>query len=253
MGHASNIVDIHELRRSCGHCGLQQLCLPASIGNEDLSKLDTIVKQRRPVDRGTILFHENNAFTSLYVVRSGSFKTHTSMLEGDVQIIGFHLPGEIIGLDALGTDQHQCTVEALERSSVCEVPFSQLSDVATQVAGLQRQLYRVMSREFIRDQEHLIMMGRKQAQARLAIFLRSLSDRFHKLGHDPHEFTLSMSRQDLGNYLGLVVETVSRLFTKFQTQRIIEVNRKLLRIIDPAALAAIAEHSEQDEGVRAAS
>jgi CRP/FNR family transcriptional regulator len=226
------VVDLNRLRRTCSACGLHQLCLPAAIGGDDIQRLDDILQARRPLERGQAVFRIDSQFASLFVVRSGSFKTYTNNEQGESQVLGFHLPGEILGFDAVSTDRHQCTAEALERSTVCEVPYIKLAQIAAQVPELQRQLMRVISREVQRDHEHLVMMGRRHAQERLAIFLRSLSDRYRRLQRDPAALTLGMSRYELANYLGLVVETVSRLFTKFQQAGVLEVHRKTVRILD---------------------
>lgn len=243
---ASQVLDITRLRRSCASCGLHQLCLPAAIAGDDLRRLDDIVQSKRPIDRAQTLFLPGTPFQALYVVRSGSFKTFVTNEQGETQILGFHLPGEILGLDAISAERHQCTAEALERTTVCEVPFARLSHIALQVPDLQRQLLRVISREVMRDHEHLVMMGRRHAQERLAIFLKSLSERYGRLKRDPALLTLPMSRYELANYLGLVVETVSRLFTRFQQMGVLEVRRKNVRILDFARLEALT--AEQHEG-----
>lgn len=248
MPPTSNILSIRELRQSCANCALNQLCLPASIGGEDLLRLDKVVKQHRPLTRGELLYQEGSRHPSLYVVRSGSLKTYVTLPEGDVQILGFHIAGELIGLDGLAGEGHQCTAEALERSSLCELPFDTLSDVAEKIPGLQRQLFRVMSREFGREQQHPVMMGRRQAMSRLAIFLRSLSERRHGVCQDPRELRLSMSRQELANYLGLVIETVSRSFSRMQAMGVLEVDRRTVRVLDVAGLATLAEKSVDDGG-----
>ena len=207
-----------------------------------------MVKQRRPLARGELLYREGDQHPSLFVVRSGSLKTYATLPEGDVQILGFHIAGELIGFDGLAGNGNQCTAEALERSSLCELPFDALSDVAEQIPGLQRQLFRVMSREFGREQRHPVMMGRKQAMSRLAIFLRSLSERRQGIGQDSRELQLSMSRQELANYLGLVIETVSRLFSRMQALGVLKVERRTVHILDLAGLAALAEKSDDDTG-----
>lgn len=247
---SSQVLDITRLRRSCASCGLQQLCLPAAITGDDLRRLDDIVQSKRPIDRAQTLFLPGTPFHALYVVRSGSFKSFVTNEQGETQILGFHLPGEILGLDAISAERHQCTAEALERTTVCEVPFSRLSHIALQVPDLQRQLLRVISREVMRDHEHLVMMGRRHAQERLAIFLKSLSERYGRLKRDPALLTLPMSRYELANYLGLVVETVSRLFTRFQQMGVLEVRRKNVRILDFGKLDALT--AEQHEGSGAA-
>lgn len=243
---SAQVVDLQALRQSCADCALSQLCLPASISGADLQRLDRVVKPRLPIDRGDHLFHEGGEHRSLFVVRAGSLKTSLTLRDGDTQVLGFHYPGEIIGLDGVANERHQCSAEALERSNVCEIPFPLLSEIASQLPSLQQQLLRIMSREFGRSQQHPVMMGRKQAQARLAIFLRNLARRFDALGQDGSVLQLSMSRQDLANYLGLVIETVSRLFTRMDAQGIIQVDRKTVRILDYSALEAIAEGAEED-------
>ena len=247
MGKAIRIVNLRELRQSCADCALNQLCLPASIGGADLDRLDQVVKQRLPLERGGILFREGANHPALFVVRSGSLKTFVTLPEGDVQILGFHIAGELVGLDGLSGEGHRCTAEALERSSLCEVPFDSLTAVAAKVPGLQHQLFRVMTREFGREMQHPVMMGRKQAMSRLAIFLRSLSERLEGIGRDPHLLTLSMTRQELANYLGLVIETVSRLFSRMQSLGVLEVDRRSVRIVDPVALAVLAEKADADD------
>jgi len=242
----SNAVSLRDLRQSCTDCALNPLCLPASIGGADLERLDHIVKQRLPLERGDVLFREGIDHPSLFVVRSGSLKTFATLAEGDTQILGFHIAGEVVGLDGLGGDGHRCSAEALERSSMCEVPFAALSDIAAKVPGLQQQLFRVMSREFSREQQHPVMMGRKLAMSRLAIFLRSLSDRLRSIGHDPCELNLSMSRQELANYLGLVIETVSRSFSRMQALGVLRVDRRSVHILDFAALAVLAAQADDD-------
>jgi CRP/FNR family transcriptional regulator, anaerobic regulatory protein len=240
MNHAVATLDLTRLRASCSACALSQLCLPAGIDGDELLRLDDAVQKRRPLQRGQLLFEDGAAFHSLFVVRAGTFKTYSSSRQGEMQLLGFHLPGEIIGFDALADDIHHCTAEALEQASVCEIPFDGLNDVAQTIPGLHRQLLRIASREVVKDHEHLGMMGRKQAQERLAIFLRSLSDRHRRLRLVHDDVMLTMSRQDLANYLGLVVETVSRLFTRFEELGVLSVDRKRIRILDFARLDELA-------------
>lgn len=232
-------LDLHQLRRSCGECALSELCLPAGIDQADLERLDTAVRDKRMLERGDRLYRQGDSFHSLYVVRSGSLKTVVESDQGDAQILGFHLPGELIGVDALANDIHLCAAEALERTSVCELPYAQLQRVMEEVPSLQRQLMRVVSREVAAEQSHLVMMGRQQAQERLAIFLRCLSERYGRLSRDTVTLTLTMSRYDIANYLGLVVETVSRLFTRMEAAGVLAVNRRTVCILEPDLLAAM--------------
>ncbi len=241
-------LDVQRLQQSCAECGLSRLCLPASIGGEDLIRLDHVLEVKREVAREKTLFSSGRPFHALYVVRSGAFKTFTTGREGESQVLGFHLPGEIMGLDAIAAGRHQCTAEALERSSACEVPYQQIEQVARELPGLQQQLMRVISREVLHDHRHLVMIGRKAAIERLAIFLHSLSQRLHRVRRDPHLFVLPMTRKDLANYLGLVIETVSRLFTRLSELGVIEVERRAIRILDPVKLCALAGEDAGDPG-----
>jgi CRP/FNR family transcriptional regulator, anaerobic regulatory protein len=233
-------VDLKLLETSCANCGLHQLCLPASIGGDDLPRLDEVVEVKKSLDREQALYAAGQPFRALYVVRSGAFRTSTIDSQGEVQVLGFHLPGEIMGLDAIASGQHECSAEALMKSSACEVPYDRLEAVAQELPGLQQQLMRVISREVQHDQRHLVMIGRKVALERLAIFLHSLSQRLERVRRDPHLFVLPMSRRDLANYLGLVVETVSRLFSRLSELGVIAVERKTIRIRDPAKLRKLA-------------
>lgn len=233
-------VDIAQLRRSCSTCGLSQLCLPATIGHDDMVRLDAVVSSHRPVDAGQHLYDEGMPFHNLYVVRSGSLKTVSYGSDGVEQVLGFHIPGDVVGLDAVAAEKHECSAIALERTTLCEVPFNALNRIAAQIPGLQRQLYRLISREFVLDQQHLETMGRKQAHERVAIFLKSLSDRRRVLKQDPLLLELSMSRSEIANYLGLVIETVSRLFGRFRDEGLIEVHRRSVRILDYDTLSRIA-------------
>lgn len=246
MSSTPSIVDLNTLRQSCAGCALHVACLSAALDGEDLVRLDRVVRRRKPLARGEMLFDAGVSLPSLFVVRSGSLKTWSTMPDGDVQVLGFHLPGEIIGFDGLLGEERRSSAEALEHTSVCELPFDRLSEIATTVPGLQQQLYRVMSREFSREQQHPVIMGRKQALSRLALFLHSLSERRRITGYDAMELRLSMSRQELANYLGLVIETVSRLFSRLQTLGAVEVDRKTVRITDLALLQALAHGDEEN-------
>ncbi len=238
---ATNVVfDLAKLRRSCAQCSLHQLCLPAGIDHDDLDRLDAIVRRHRPLARCERLYRIGDTMDALYVAREGNFKTVAINSDGEEQIIGFHLPGELMGLDSLGTGQHRCEAEALGPALVCEIPITALEDVIHAVPGLSAQLLRVIGRSVARDQDHLEMLGRRQAQERIAMFLHGLSERYRSLGHPATEFSLPMSREDIARYLGLVIETVSRGFTRLQDEGVIKVRGRQLRILDPAQLEALA-------------
>lgn len=228
----NNIVDLLNTNVACNECSLHQLCLPQSISGADLEKLDHIIERKKPLKRNEHLFHVGSPFNSIYVVRSGSLKTYSPTIDGQEQVTGFHLPGELLGLDAIGKGHHPCVAKALETTSVCEVPFERLEGLTQELPTLQHQLLRLMSKEIFDDQELMLLLGKKTAEARLSAFLLSISLRFKQRGFSSTEFYLSMSRNDIANYLGLAVETVSRMFTRFQEDGIINAERKHIMIND---------------------
>lgn len=240
MSADKSVVAISNIRIACKDCSLFQLCLPIGVGEADLELLDRIIKHRRPLRRGEHLFRVGDPFQAIYAVRAGSLKTYAMTEDGHEQVIGFHLPGELVGLAAIHGECHPCAAKALETTSVCEIPFDRLEDLADRLPTLQRQLLRVLSKEILHDHNLLTLLGKKSADERLAAFLVSLSVRFKRRGFSAAEFHLSMSRNDIGNYLGLAVETVSRLFTRFQEGGLLEVQRKhiLLRNMDALNLLA---------------
>lgn len=237
-------LDLARLHKSCAHCSLQQLCLPAGIDAEELRRLDEIVKLRRPTQRNERLFRIADPLVSLYIARDGAFKTVSLSEQGEEQIVGFHLPGELIGLDALGHGVHRCEAIALTNANVCEVPLTQLTAVAAQLPRLQQQLLRVIGQGMGRDQDHLNMLVKRQANERIALFLHGLSERYQLIGQSALQFKLPMSREDIANYLGLALETVSRGFTRLQEDGVISVHGRLIGISDQRHLNRMA-HVEQ--------
>ena len=233
------VVDFRS-RRSCADCSLRSLCLPAGLTQAELQRLDQVVQARVPLDRGEAIFRAGNPFEHLYVVRTGSVRTIHPGSEGDDQVIGFHLPAELVGLDAISEGVHQCDAVALERTSVCALPFARLERIAAEIPALQRQLHRMISRQMNQDHLHLVAVGRRTARERLALFLHSLSERLASGGYSATDFRLSMSREDIANYLGLALETVSRLLTKLAEDGVIRVERRRVLVVDPEKLARIA-------------
>ncbi len=237
---------LHEIRRACSSCSLRELCLPYGISAEEMARLDQIVMRRRPVSRQAVLFHQGEPMSSIYAVRSGSVKSTTLATDGGEQITGFHLPGELIGLDAIATGTHGCTVTALETSSVCELPFDQLDTLSGQIPGLRRQLLRLTAREIRQDQRALLMLGQKNAEQRLATLLLNLSARLQQRGLSATQFRLSMPRGDIANYLGLAVETVSRLLARFQEQGLLQVAGREVTLLAPTRLQLLADCEPPD-------
>lgn len=207
---------------------------------EDVERLDGIVKRSRPLHRGDHLFRGGERFRSLYVVKTGSVKTYAPSEEGGEQVLGFHLPGEIIGLDAIDQACHACSAKVLETSAICEIPFQRFEELAASIPSLQHQMYRLLSKEISQDTDMLLLLGKKNAEERLAAFLVSMSKRLSKRGLSATDFYLSMSRHEIGNYLGLAVETVSRLFTRFQDEGLLKVDRKHVQVRNLMALERMA-------------
>ncbi|GAB3376675.1 fumarate/nitrate reduction transcriptional regulator Fnr [Lysobacter rhizosphaerae] len=246
------VLDLATIRHGCAHCSLQQLCLPAGINPTELQQLDEIVRRRRPVARGERLYRPGDALTAVYVARDGAFKTVSISEEGEEQVVGFHLPGELIGLDALGAGTHRCEAVALTTANVCEVPFDQLATIAAQLPSLQHQLLRVIGRSVGRDQDHLGMLLRRQAGERIALFLHGLSERYRNIGQSATQFKLPMSREDIAHYLGLALETVSRGFTRLQEDGVIDLAGRRVDIRNPAELSRLAHSAEHEEPRRSA-
>jgi len=233
-------MDILRQKVSCETCSISQLCLPNSLSREEVTRLNTIVSRGTPIQKGKFLSQAGDHFKQLYAVSSGSFKSYTLSEDGIINITGFFFPGELIGLDAINTGSHTSFVKALETSAVCALPFEKLEDLSGDIRNLRKQMLRVMSKEIMDDQELLLLLSRKNAAERMAAFLLSLSLRFKQRGFSSTSFNLTMTRSDIGNYLGLAIETVSRLFSQFQKKEIIRVSDKLVEIIDLDALMELA-------------
>lgn len=235
-----NVEGLKTDRNDCSRCSLQVLCLPASIDAADFKRMNTLVQRRRPLKRGDILFSTGQKLDCVYVAREGAFKSVVYNADGDSQVTGFHLPGEILGLDALGTSRHTCDSVALTTADVCEISLADLESVAGQLPSLQHQLLKIIGKSMNRDQKHIEILSRKNAHERTAIFLHQLSERYRQLGRSGERFLIPMSRDDIGSYLGLVIETVSRTLSKMQDDGLIEVNGREVLIRDMARLNGFA-------------
>ncbi len=234
---AAPVIDLKRVKVACRHCSLYQLCLPMGISPEDLSRLEAIIDRRTLAKRGEVLFRIGDPFHALYAVKSGAVKTSVYTADGQEQVTGFHLAGELFGLDAIGNGAHACQAVALERTTLCEIPFDELRRLGTQLPSLCDQLMRVMSLEIQEDHASL-QLAHLGAEGRLASFLLNLGERLERRGFSGSAFRLSMSRYDIANYLGLAVETVSRIFTRFQDAGLLAVRQREVHLLDPAALRA---------------
>ncbi|MFN6264521.1 MAG: fumarate/nitrate reduction transcriptional regulator Fnr [Chromatiaceae bacterium] len=225
---------------NCQHCGFSQLCLPFTLNDQELDKLDQIIQRKRPSHKGDHLFEAGKPLQALYAVRTGSFKTYTLTEQGEEQITGFHLPGDVIGFDAIGDQHHPSYAQALETALVCEIPFNNLDSLLDQVPKLRQQLMRLMSQDIHGDQQMMLLLNRKTAEEKLAAFITNLAQRFGSRGFSRKEFRLTMTRGEIGNYLGLTVETISRLLGRFHKDELIHVDGKLITIANFEELSRIA-------------
>ncbi len=230
---------VQKFEVSCATCNMREMCLPGGICVEDVERMQNIVYARRRVKRGEALFNAGDAFGAIYAVRSGFFKTSLNDGEGREQVTGFFMGGELLGLDGLGAGRYSSDAIALEDSEVCVMPFALVEQMAREVPALQRHLHSVMSREIVRDHGVMMLLGSMRAEERLATFLLNLSQRFTRRGYSASDFHLRMTREELGSYLGLKLETVSRLFSQFQKDGLIEVNQKHVRILDIGGLERV--------------
>ena len=214
----------------CQTCGLRDLCLPAGLDGNSLTKVDEIIIRKRPLKRGNHLFRAEDPLRSLFAVRTGFLKTSVLHEDGREQVTGFHMMGEMLGLDAIGSGKCQCDAMALEDCEICEIPFELLEQLSREIPALQQHFHRIMSREIARDYGVMLLLGSMRAEERLAAFLLNLSQRFAIRGYSPTSFNLRMTREEIGSYLGLKLETISRAFSRFQDDGILEVQNKSIEI-----------------------
>ena len=232
-------LQLEPFKVACSSCNLRELCLPVGLTRENLDRLDTLVATRRTVGRGDTLFRAGDEFQSLYAVRTGFFKTCVSSEDGRDQVTGFQMAGELLGLDGISTDNHTCDAVALEDSQVCVIPYGQLEGLSREFSELQHQFHKIMSREIVRDHGVMLLLGSMRAEERLAAFLLNLTQRLHARGFSASALVLRMTREEIGSYLGLKLETVSRTFSKFQEEGLLEVKQRDIRITDEAGLRAL--------------
>lgn len=229
-------LSVPALREACSQCNLRELCLPVGLSDRELSQLDELVTVRRRILRGQHLYRGDDPFEAIYAIKTGFFKTDVLLEDGREQVTGFQMAGEILGLDGIGSEKHTCNAVALEDSEVCVIPFADLENYSREICALQHHFHKVMSREIVRDHGVMMLLGIMRAEERLAAFLINLSQRFTARGYSPTEFYLRMTRNEIGSYLGLKLETVSRSFSRFQEDGLIAVNQKHIQILNVAGL-----------------
>ena len=236
-GQASPIVVRGET--PCCSCNLRAQCLLIGLDREQLESFDDLVQTRKRVKRGESLFRTGDPFASLYAIRSGFFKSRVATIDGRDQVTGFQMAGELLGFDGIGTDAHHCDAIALEDSEVCVIPYARMEELSHKYEPLQRHFHKMMSREIVRDHGVMLLLGSMRAEERLASFLLNLSQRFTARGFSSSDFILRMTREEIGSFLGLKLETVSRAFSKFQEEGLVDVHHKHIRIANIAGLGKV--------------
>jgi CRP/FNR family transcriptional regulator, anaerobic regulatory protein len=224
------------IKVACSNCNLRELCMPVGLNPAELQRVDDLVTQRRSIKRGTALFHNGEPFTSLYAVRTGFFKTSLTTEDGRDQVTGFQMAGEIIGLDGIVNEHHTCDAIALEDAEVCVMPFDRIEEISREVGALQKHVHRIMSREIVREHGVMLLLGSMRAEERLAAFLLNLVQRLQARGFSRSDLILRMTREEIGSYLGMKLETVSRTFSRFAEEGMIEVKQRHIHIQDAEAL-----------------
>jgi len=224
---------------ACANCNMRELCMPIGMSQEELNRIDEIIGARRKVKRGETLFHNGEKFSHLYAIRTGFFKTCITSEDGRDQVTGFQMAGEIIGLDGIVNDSHTCDAVALEDAEICALPFAQIESLSREVNSLQHHVHKIMSREIVREHGVMLLLGSMRAEERLAAFLLNLAQRLHSRGFSQSELVLRMTREEIGSYLGLKLETISRTFSRFVEDGIVEVKQRHVRILNTQALQEI--------------
>ena len=233
----------HDYQVSCGNCRLNSICLPLALESDDIQQLDDIIQRSKPLQKSQHLYREGDDFQSVYAVRSGTLKAYKTTDDGREQVTGFYFPGEILGMDGISNNAHASSAKALETAAVCEIPFSSLEKLSSLMPNLQRHFFQLMSREITEDQQLITLLSKNSADERVASLMISISTRNAKRKLSSTQFRLPMSRVDIGNYLGLTVETVSRVFSRMQKMNILCVDNKEIEILDSQGLRKMANLS----------
>lgn len=229
-----------NVKPACENCHVRRLCLPVALERNDLAQLNQLVERRGPIKRGDALYKSGDTFTSVYAIQGGAVKTYGLTNDGQAQITGFHLPGELVGLDAINTGIHPCHAVALENTWVCEIPYGRLQALNEHIPSLQREFVRIMSRELVADQASLMMVGKLSAEQRVMRLLNNVFQRMRIRLGNVDEIRLPMTREDIANYVGLTTETVSRVLAHLKDQGVIELNNRQVRFLDMQAVAHLA-------------
>ncbi len=242
-GHKVVPIKAAAFKVACSSCNLRELCLPLGLSRADLEQLDSMVGARRSIHRGETLFRSGDEFEALYAVRTGFFKTCVASEDGREQVTGFQMAGELLGFDGISSELHVCDAVALEDSQVCVIPYAQLESLSRDFSALQHQFHKLMSREIVRDHGVMLLLGSMRAEERVAAFLQNLTQRLDARGFSSSSLVLRMTREEIGSYLGLKLETVSRTFSKLQEDGILDVKQRQIQILDTEGLKKLVSGS----------
>ncbi|MFU0841756.1 MAG: Fumarate/nitrate reduction transcriptional regulator Fnr [Burkholderia sp.] len=232
-------MNLSSLRVACSNCNLREVCMPMGLTLKEIERLEDLVAARRRIRRGEALYRAGDHFDNLYAVRLGFLKSTVMSSDGREQVTNFYMAGEMIGIDGISSGVYSCDVVALEDTEVCVIPYDRMAEVTTSMRTMGLHFQKVLSREIVRQHGVMLLLGSMHAEERLAAFLLSLSQRFESRGYSRSEFVLRMTRAEIGSYLGLKLETVSRVLSRFSHDGLIEVNQKHVRIFDAEGLRAI--------------
>ena len=234
------VLALRDVKTHCLTCSVRELCLPVGVDRDGLRQINALVTDRVRLKKGDTLYRAGDSFAALHAIRVGSCKTTVLGDKGHEQVAGYHMIGDIIGMDGIGTERHVSQAVALEDTEVCVLPFDRLEELARHVVPLQRNLHKVLSTEITREQNVMLVLGSMRAEERLAVFLMNLSQRYRHRGYSATEFVLRLTREDIGSYLGLQLETVSRLLSRFQAAGLIQVQGRVVKLLDVPALKQLA-------------
>ena len=226
-------------KAACAHCHIKTICMPQEMSKSDLLRIEAVISRRLKIKKGTTLFYWGDPFASLYTIRVGVFKTCVTSQDGRIQITGFQMAGDILGLDGIVSQHHTCDAVALEDAEVCVVPFHLMEALSREMITLQHHVHRIMSQKIVHDQSVMLLLGSMRADERVATFLSNLVQRLHARGFSRSALVLRMTREEIGSYLGLKLETVSRTLSKLAEDRIIAIHRRQIDIINPDGLQRI--------------
>ena len=232
MQQVAPVTPLAPLHTSCSACHLRDLCLPCGMTGVEVERLDSLLFGRRRIKAGQVLYAQGDPFQYIFAVRGGTLKSSLTLADGREQVSGFHIAGEQLGLDGVAQGRHGTTATALEASEVCAIPYAHVAQMTVAGSGHEHLISRLMSREIVREHSLMMLLGSMNAVERLATFLLNLAARLKARGYSASEFHLRMTRAEIGSHLGMKIETVSRTFSAFQKQRLLQVNKRHIRILD---------------------